>query len=87
MEMSTEGRSLQHSETAVCTGFFMNLSILHRQYATCQKELKEPCNNTSNELLHALLHCCMLCNMSKRAKRALQQHVKRALRISKNDLE
>ena len=49
VEMSTEGRSLQHSETAVCTGFVMNLSILHRQYATCQKELKEPGNNTSNE--------------------------------------
>ena len=49
VEMSTEGRSLQHSETAVCTGFFMNLSILHRQYATCQKELKEPGNNTPNE--------------------------------------
>jgi hypothetical protein len=49
VEMSTEGRSLQHPETTVYTGFFMNLSILHRQYATCQKELKEACNKTSNE--------------------------------------
>ena len=55
VEMSTEGRSLQHSETAVCTGFFVNLSILHRQYAACQNELKEPCNSTRNERLHALL--------------------------------